>query len=171
MFQLSGADRHRRSKGLVFALCLWPILAGCQTEFETCCVLPNKDIVLDQYGDFSVIDGTHTVFEYYHEVPDPPLVLDAGMSQRLVFQIDSNVTGFTVADADLGPHRAMYRYSGFSPYAADHPVSSGVIAGAEVFSMKWLVDIDVVITLRAVGGEISTSTKELHLRREFPVRP
>ena len=166
---MSKVQRAARCSALIIFLCV--ILAGCsRPEIETCSIYLGKDVLLDEYGFPSIVNGSHTVFEYYHEVPEPPCTFDAGMKEILVFQIAPEVSEFTVADADLFGSVATYRYEAFSPYNGAHPVSSGTIAGTHVYGRAWDVAIDVLIRLKALDGDLSTETRELHLRREFQVR-
>jgi hypothetical protein len=167
--RFSKAQRAARRSTLI--ICLSVLLAGCRLpEIETCSIFPRKDIVLNEYGRYSIVDGAHTAFEYYHEVPDPPCASDIGEKEILVFQVDPAVREFTLADADFVEHVTTYRLSAFSPYSGDHPVSSGIVSGVEVSPLEWSVQIDVVIELKGLHGEISPETRELHLRREFQVR-
>ena len=113
--QLSGLQHAAQCS--IYVICLCVMLAGCKrAEIETCSVFLGKDISLDRYGDYSIVDGTHMLFEYYHEVPELPNAADTGMTEGLVFQIDPGAKNFTIVDADLAAHATTYRFSAFSPY-------------------------------------------------------
>lgn len=101
--------------------------------------------------------------EYYHEVPESPFVTDTGMSESLVCQIDPGAKDFTVADADFIEHVTTYWFNAFSPYSGTYPVSSGTIMGTQASDKACDVAIDVVIRLKALSGDITTETRELHL--------
>src|SRR5699024_6030982 len=95
---------------------------------------------------FSTIPGNNKVFAYKHNVNPPEGLVDAGLTETLVFQIPSQIDRFEWSEQKLQDHSAWYKRSCFCPLSgAAFKLTSGTIRGEKLSAAHWIIRADITI--------------------------
>jgi len=122
-----------------------------QIDTEEFNIKTNSQIKIpSQDSDFFVVtidSGNNLVFEYNFDSPSEPQIADSGFSERIVFEIQSDIEEFSLKNEELNSINAFYRAICFCANTESVRISEGTISGKKKSSTSWEIQIDVKINL------------------------
>ena len=117
-----------------------------ETENYRLLVYKNSSLFLFQNGEdltLQIDSGNKFVFEYQYSKPVNPMMVDAGYTETILFEIDPGLDRFLLSGALLQGAKAVYGNLCFCADAGYHPVSDGCIAGRKTGKNEWQVKMNI----------------------------
>ncbi|MBB6612226.1 hypothetical protein H7F15_14340 [Pontibacter sp. Tf4] len=104
----------------------------------------SADSIL-RYFDYKIEDGNNTVFTLTYSRGDS-VSTDSGVSDILVFEVDSFTTAFEAKGKALNNYNVLYEESCFCAEAHSNKplkISEGEIQGTRINPLTWLIKVKV----------------------------
>ncbi|WP_394747834.1 hypothetical protein [Spongiimicrobium salis] len=115
-------------------------------------------IVSPQSNDLVFVNveaGERLVFEYFFVAEQEDLIADDEYGERILFEVDPNLSSFSFSDAELATLRPFFNRFCFCETIGSLLISSGTISGTQVNATAWDIDVDLRFDLD--GTEVSRS--------------
>jgi hypothetical protein len=113
-------------------------------------VLENVDVFVVTIGS-----GNNMVFEYQFQIDPEPGIADSGYSEKILFEINSSLSEFSLSDTELKSIKAYYRQSCFCENTESVEINSGSILGSKINENRWMIDINVNIKLSEFNDPVN----------------
>jgi len=94
-----------------------------------------------------IIEGEQLVFVYTFIHPDAVFISDDELTEQLIFEIDPNLSSFTLSGDELLEHSTFYTQFCFCVSSGDIAISNGTITGTRINEDRWQVNFDISLNL------------------------
>ncbi len=121
----------------------------------------NASLDLFQNGDElvpQIENGNKLVFEYLYKKSVNPMMVDAGYTEHILFEIDALSKSFLLSGSALEAAKAMYGNLCFCIDAGYYPIKSGCIKGKKSGKNSW--EIEMIIKAFGNTREFSKMLSE-----------
>lgn len=110
----------------------------------------EKEISIELIGEpetnyYSVVDGDKLVFTYNHVGAQCDHIMDDEWGEKLIFQIDDNLTAFQYTDEEILVTNCFYQQYGAWVDGHQYPVNTGTIKGEKTAENEWEVIVNIEI--------------------------
>lgn len=132
---------------------------GCHPEEEITNWNTEKEIMVEYQAEYernyyTIIDGDKLVFEYNHSGAQCDSAIDDEWGERLIFQIEANLSEFDFADDQILSTNCFYQEYGAWVNHVQQQVKNGTIRGEKIAENKWEITVNIVTTPSPYNQEV-----------------